>query len=141
MIPGAGRALGNLNDERHRREKISRKNWLTGFQNLIADLGSLPSWLVCVMAILAKFFEVKPMAYDPLKALQSAGVLQGAMPHDLEKAIAGLSQDEVDLIIAGNYRLPPNAPWSTPQAAAMSGVVAMSCMCGVWSGSGSGKAQ
>jgi hypothetical protein len=85
------------------------------------------------------------MSYDPLKALQSAGVLEGPMPTGLEKAIATLTQEEVDLIIANRNRLPANLSqmlaWTAPNAAAMSAQVQMSCLCGIWSGSGAGHQQ
>ena len=89
------------------------------------------------------------MPYDPLKALKAAGILEGPLSADAEKAIGTLSQDDVDLIISHKANLPavvpaaaaprPQAAWTAPQATTMSMQAAMSCMCGVWSGSGSGK--
>jgi hypothetical protein len=82
------------------------------------------------------------MAYDPVKALQAAGVLEGPLPPELTSALANLSQDDVDTIISHRSQLPAAAPWIAPSAAPLAAApVAMACMCGVWSGSGSGKAD
>jgi hypothetical protein len=81
------------------------------------------------------------MAYDPVKALQAAGLFEPPLPPGVEQALSKLSQDEVDIIIStGKSRLSPGAapaaPWYTPDVAAMSGVVRPMCACGAWSGSG-----
>jgi len=84
------------------------------------------------------------MAYDPMKALQAAGVLQGPLPPDVEKAIANLIQEEVDTLIARKSQLPATvnqvAQWTTPAVSptAMMSNVGEKCLCGVWSGSGTG---
>jgi hypothetical protein len=83
------------------------------------------------------------MAYDPVKALQAAGILEGPLPADLASALANLSQDDVDTIISHKSQLPPSPsqvakPWITPDTAALAVTPALSCLCGVWSGSGAG---
>lgn len=81
------------------------------------------------------------MAYDPLKALQSAGVLGDEMPEPVKKAIAGLTQDEVDLIISAKTSKSDSCrpgPWIPPVATPKSGEVGIMCACGLWSGSGGG---
>jgi hypothetical protein len=84
------------------------------------------------------------MAYDPVKALQAAGVFGDSLPEVMKQAIAGLSQDEVDVIISAHTAKSDNtqlSAWMAPAAVPMQGSVAMRCACGVWSGSGAGAEQ
>lgn len=79
------------------------------------------------------------MSYDPMKALQAAGVFDVDLPPSLKKAMAGLSQDEVDIIVAAKSEAPQKpAPWTPPNVQQMQGDVAMGCACGLWTGSGAG---
>jgi hypothetical protein len=84
------------------------------------------------------------MTYDPVKALQAAGVFGDSLPETVKQAMAGLSQDEVDVIISAHTAksdVSQMAAWMAPAAAPMQGSVAMRCACGVWSGSGAGAQQ
>ena len=85
------------------------------------------------------------MEFDPIASLRAAGVL-GDTLRDHEQYYSSLSQEETALLIRLKDRLPSflpevqghSADWARPEAAAP-GVTAMDCMCGAWSGSGSGS--
>jgi hypothetical protein len=84
------------------------------------------------------------VSYDPVQALLAAGVFQEPIPETLALALKKMNQDEVDMIISAHSETSKNAgvaPWALPAASAMQGEVALRCMCGVWSGSGSGAEQ
>jgi hypothetical protein len=84
------------------------------------------------------------MAYDPVKALQAAGVFAGSMPESVKQALSGLSQEEVDLIISAHTARSETAtlaPWMSPGAMPTQGAMTRLCACGIWSGSGSDVAK
>ncbi|MEU8269404.1 StsA-related sactipeptide RiPP [Sphaerisporangium sp. NPDC049002] len=91
------------------------------------------------------------MAFDPTEELRDAGVLHSPIAAEIEEAFATLTREEVDLLISLKSRLPAvlpevlsqsgaSAPWATPEVVAHNTEigVAPSCLCGAWSGSGSG---
>ena len=82
------------------------------------------------------------MAYDPLKALQAAGILGDPMPEPVKVAIAQLSQAEVDLIISAQTTKFSSAAlkqWMIPAAMPVQGPpMTTQCLCGIWSGAGTG---
>ncbi|RCG29881.1 hypothetical protein DQ384_17055 [Sphaerisporangium album] len=92
------------------------------------------------------------MAFDPREALRDAGVLSDPIAAEVEEAFATLTHEEVDLLISLKSRLPAVLPevlarspqageWATPEVVAHvdeAPSIGGSCMCGAWSGSGSG---
>ncbi|MEV7964502.1 StsA-related sactipeptide RiPP [Sphaerisporangium sp. NPDC088356] len=90
------------------------------------------------------------MAFDPTEELRDAGVLNSPIAAEIEEAFATLTREEVDLLISLKSRLPAVLPevlsqstasgqWATPEVVAHNQIeAAPSCLCGAWSGSGSG---
>ncbi|MEW9532575.1 StsA-related sactipeptide RiPP [Microbispora sp. NPDC049125] len=87
------------------------------------------------------------MAFDPRETLREAGVLSSSTAPEVEEAFATLTREETDLLVSLKSRLPAVLPevmahsgeWATPEVEAHELEAAASCMCGAWSGSGSGK--
>ncbi|GAA4067251.1 StsA-related sactipeptide RiPP [Nonomuraea sp. NPDC050663] len=83
------------------------------------------------------------MSFDPREALREAGVLNSPLAAEVEQAFAGLTREEVDLLISLKNRIPaiPEVlahSWSAPEVEVHSAEAEAKCMCGAWSGSGSG---
>ncbi|MCW2876904.1 MAG: hypothetical protein JWQ95_1004 [Sphaerisporangium sp.] len=89
------------------------------------------------------------MAFDPRETLREAGVLGSSTAPEVEEAFATLTREETDLLVSLKSRLPAALPevlahsgdggqWTTPEVEAHNLEVAPACMCGAWSGSGSG---
>jgi hypothetical protein len=82
------------------------------------------------------------VTYNARKALTAAGILSGPMPSEVEQFFNGLSQEEIDVIISVKSRLEAILPdvvahsYTEPEASQMRSVD--DCLCGAWSGSGSG---
>ncbi|GLW26044.1 MULTISPECIES: StsA-related sactipeptide RiPP [Microbispora] len=92
------------------------------------------------------------MAFDPREALREAGVLNSPLAAEVEAAFATLTQEEVNLLISLKDKLPTALPgvlahagaggeWSRPEVEAHTVPVESKCLCGAWSGSGSGAAD
>ncbi|MFC4586155.1 StsA-related sactipeptide RiPP [Sphaerisporangium corydalis] len=88
------------------------------------------------------------MAFDPRQTLRDAGVLSSSTRPEIEEAFATLTREETDLLVSLKSRLPAVLPevmahsgdgqWTTPEVEAHDLDAAASCLCGAWSGSGSG---
>ncbi|GIH48516.1 StsA-related sactipeptide RiPP [Microbispora rosea] len=91
------------------------------------------------------------MAFDPREALREAGILNSPLAAEVEEAFATLTREEVALLISLKDKLPTALPgvlahagaggeWSRPEVEAHTYVAPVEgkCLCGAWSGSGSG---
>lgn len=81
------------------------------------------------------------MTFDPREALRDAGVFNTPLAAEVEEAFATLTREEVDLLISLKDRIPTNVPamlWARPEVEVHSLDADAKCMCGAWSGSGSG---
>lgn len=84
------------------------------------------------------------MAYNPAEALREAGILGGTMSPEVEEFYASLTQEETETLISLRNRLNALLPevvaheWDRPEATAEGLDAAMLCLCGAWSGSGTG---
>ncbi|WP_066366059.1 StsA-related sactipeptide RiPP [Herbidospora mongoliensis] len=96
------------------------------------------------------------MSFDPAEELRQAGILNSPLAAEVEEAFATLTREEVDLLVSLKDKLPNALPgvlagvsagvsadgeWSEPEVVAHSVPVAADCLCGAWSGSGSGAAN
>ncbi|MFI6323628.1 StsA-related sactipeptide RiPP [Nonomuraea sp. NPDC050556] len=80
------------------------------------------------------------MTFDPREALREAGVFNTPLAAEVEEAFATLTREEVDLLISLKDRIPASLPqmWATPEVEVHGLDADAKCMCGAWSGSGSG---
>ncbi|GLX95373.1 hypothetical protein GT755_19240 [Herbidospora sp. NEAU-GS84] len=96
------------------------------------------------------------MSFDPTEELRQAGILNSQLAAEVEEAFATLTREEVDLLISLKDKLPNALPgvlagvsagasadgeWSEPEVVAHTMAAAADCLCGAWSGSGSGAAN
>ncbi|MEU7746681.1 MULTISPECIES: StsA-related sactipeptide RiPP [unclassified Nonomuraea] len=86
------------------------------------------------------------MAFDPKEALRAAGVLNDPIAAEVEAAFATLTKEETDLLISLKDKLPAALPvvmaggqWARPEVEVHNESPEASCLCGAWSGSGSGS--
>ncbi|WP_049570332.1 StsA-related sactipeptide RiPP [Nonomuraea sp. SBT364] len=86
------------------------------------------------------------MAFDPKEALREAGILNDPIAAEVEEAFATLTREETDLLISLKDKIPAALPevlsgeqWARPEVEVHTIEPDAKCMCGAWSGSGSGS--
>jgi hypothetical protein len=84
------------------------------------------------------------MTYNAADDLRAAGILSGEMSPELEEFYAGLTRAEAGTLISVKSRLEALLPdvvahsYTAPEVSEQDFDASMLCMCGAWSGAGTG---